>query len=642
MQSPESPDSPWTLKDAEETYGIAKWGRDLFRINDRGEVAVHWKQEDGTEVEVSVIEVLEAAHAEGIHAPLLIRFPDILHQRVRLLNTSFAKAIEDLEYDNCYRGVFPLKVNQQHQVVRDISRFGRPFNYGFEVGSKAELVAALAYSTNPEAYLICNGYKDRAFVRLSLLARAAGFQVLPILERPRELQMILEEADRLGIEPEIGIRVRLSTVSKGYWVESSGEQSLFGLNVAQVYQAVETLREAGRLDCLKLLHFHQGSQLPDIQAIRESVSEAVHVYTGLVEEGAPMGILNLGGGLAVDYDGSRSTEAYSRNYEIDEYCHAIVDIVKRVTDEADVPPPILMTESGRAIAAHYSLLALNILDVNTPERVEPPQLEIDDNWDENVIALNELVGKLDEGEKLLPVYHEATFYREEVRNLFARGALSLRERAAADQIFWHVVTRIRDKALLLDSVPPELEEIEEKMADIYYGNFSVFQSLPDNWAIEQQFPIMPLHRLGEAPTRHALIADLTCDCDGKLDCFVGEEGMRRLPVHEVDDEDYLLGVFMVGAYQETLSDMHNLFGDTHAISVGIEDGKPVLSRKVLADSISDVLRYVEYDPDRLIGRAESLMETRAEQGTISEEAARSFLESFRKAMDDYTYFDHKA
>ncbi len=633
----------WNLEQASWTYGIERWGKSLFRINDRGEVCVYWRDSDGIEHEASLMDVIEATRKEDIGAPLLIRFPAILHQRVQLLNESFANAIADLDYENVYRGVFPLKVNQQHQVIRDISEFGRPYHYGFEVGSKAELVAALAYSSDPESFLICNGYKDRSFLRLSLLARAAGYQVIPILERPRELKMILEEADKLGIEPEIGIRVRLSTVGKGYWVESSGEQSLFGLNISQVFDAVEFLQEVGRLDCLKLLHFHQGSQLPDIQAIRESVTEAVHVYTGLVNEGAPMGILNLGGGLAVDYDGSQSTEVYSRNYEISEYCHAIVDIVKRVTDEAGVPAPILMTESGRAIAAQYSLLALNILDVNTPELMDEPEIEIEDGWDENVSALQELISKLGENSNLLPVYHEATYHREEVRNLFALGQLTLRERAVADQLFWHLVTRIRYEVRKLASPPPELAAIEDKMADIYYGNFSVFQSLPDNWAIKQQFPIMPLHRLDEEPTRHAMIADLTCDCDGKLDCFFDDNAKGRLPIHPLrPDEDYYIGVFLVGAYQETLSDMHNLFGDTHAVSVDIVDGKPVLSRKVLADSIADVLGYVEYNPERLIERAESLASKRAAMGGISDTAARQFSESYRKAMADYTYFDHNA
>ena len=638
-----SPSYEWNLDEAARTYGVERWGKGLFRINDKGEVCVYWRDSESIEHEASLLDILVATRDEDIGAPLLIRFPTILQQRVELLNKSFATAIEDMNYGNVYRGVFPLKVNQQHQVIRDISEFGRSYHYGFEVGSKAELVAALAYSNDPDAFLICNGYKDRAFLRLSLLARGAGYRVIPILERPRELKTILEEADKLGIEPEIGIRVRLSTVGKGYWVESSGEQSLFGLNISQVFDAVEYLREVGRLDCLKLLHFHQGSQLPDIQAIRESVTEAVHVYIGLVKEGAPMGILNLGGGLAVDYDGSRSTEVYSRNYEISEYCHAIVDIVKRVTDEAEVPAPILMTESGRAIAAQYSLLALNILDVNTPELTEDPEIEIGDDWDENVSALQELISKLDENAGLLPVYHEATYHREEVRNLFALGQVTLRERAAADQLFWYVVTRIRYEVRKLENPPPELAAIEDKMADIYYGNFSVFQSLPDNWAIKQQFPVMPLHRLDEEPTRHGMIADLTCDCDGKLDCFFDDNAKGRLPIHSLrPDEDYYLGVFLVGAYQETLSDMHNLFGDTHAVSVDIVDGKPVLSRKVHADSISDVLGYVEYNTERLVERAEFLAKKRAASGDISDSAAEQFAESYRKAMDDYTYFDHNA
>ncbi|MDF1851275.1 MAG: biosynthetic arginine decarboxylase [Verrucomicrobiales bacterium] len=640
MKPPHSLSSNWSLKDANRVYGIDRWGKGLFRINEQGEVSVYWN-DDGTEVEASLVKVLELAHREGINPPVLLRFPQILSQRIRLLNESFQSAIEDLDYGNHYRGVFPVKVNQQHQVIRDIATFGRPYHYGFEVGSKAELVAALPYLNNSEAYLICNGYKDRAFIRLALQAAVAGHRIVPIIERPRELNLILEESEKLGVDPEFGIRVRLSTVGKGYWVESSGEQSLFGLNVAQVFETVEALRASGRLDCLKCLHFHQGSQLPDIQSIRESVSEAVHVYTGLIAEGAPMGILNLGGGLAVDYDGTRSSESHSRNYEIDEYCHAIVDIVKRVTDEAEVDPPILMTESGRAIAAHYSILALDVLDVNTPELPERPRVAIEEGWDENISALNDLIDSMEDGESLLPLYHEATFRREEIRSSFALGAVSLRERAVADQLFWHLVTRIRERSLLLESIPGELSEIEDKMADIYYGNFSVFQSLPDNWAIHQQFPVMPLHRHLEEPTRTAVVADLTCDCDGKLDLSLGNEKAKRLPVHKIrPDEEYLIGVFMVGAYQETLSDMHNLFGDTHAVSVDFVDGELALSRKVLADRIEDILRSVEYDPERLVERMETLIAERVVEGKISNPVAQQFVENYRRAMNDSTYFDH--
>lgn len=642
MLPPDTDDTEWSVKQSRRTYGIHRWGRDLFRINENGEVAVLWEESDGTRIEISLVDILDIAHEEGIHPPLLMRFPKILQQRIQLLNESFAEAIEDLEYENVYRGVYPVKVNQQHQVVRDVALFGRAWHHGFEVGSKAELVAALAYLDDPDAFLVCNGYKDRAFIRLTLLAHAAGHRVIPVMERPRELDLILEESEKLGVTPEIGIRVRLSTIGKGYWVESSGEQSLFGLSVAQVFQAVEQLRAAGRLDCLKLLHFHQGSQLPDIHSIRESVSEAAHVYIGLVAEGAPMEILNLGGGLAVDYDGSRSTETYSRNYEIEEYCHAIVDIVKRVTDDAAVDPPVLMTESGRAVAAHYSLLALNILDVSTPEQIEMPAIEIEPSWNENISALRDLIDTLSEGGALLPIYHEATFRRDSIRQAFTLGQVSLRERAAADEIFWHLVTRIRDETLFLESVPRELREIEDRMADIYYGNFSVFQSLPDNWAIHQQFPVMPLHRLSEKPVRHALVADLTCDCDGKIDCFLGKKKSKRLPVHEVRrDEDYYLGVFMVGAYQETLSDMHNLFGDTHAVSIDVVDGEIRLSRKVLADSIGQVLSHVEYAPSRLVERVEELARIREEDGLVPPEIARQFVDDYRRALDDYTYFDYK-
>ena len=354
-----------------------------------------------------------------------------------------------------------------------------------------------------------------------------------------------------------------------------------------------------------------------------------------------MGILNLGGGLAVDYDGSRTAETYSRNYEVDEYCHAIVDIVKRVTDEAEVAPPVLMTESGRAIAAHYSLLALNILDVNTPEHSSYPKIEIEEDWGENISALVELVDGLDEETPLLALYNEATFRKDAIHRAFALGQVSLRERAAADRFFWHLLTLIRQRIEKEHDVPEALREIEDRMADIYFGNFSVFQSLPDYWAIEQKFPVMPLHRLHEEPTRHALIADLTCDCDGKLDYFIGKKKSRRLQVHElVENQDYYFGVFLVGAYQETLSDMHNLFGDTHAISIDMVNDRIEMSRRVLADTVGEVLSFVEFDPVRLVDRVESLAKRRQQEGSVSEENASQFVSDYRRAIEGYTYFDH--
>jgi len=636
----EKPAEPaWTVDDASETYGINHWGAGYYSISRRGEVVVDLTDRaTGSPHAVSIPKILDELDARGIRPPLLLRFPRILERRIEELYHGFAKAISDLEYGGLYRGVFPIKVNQQQQVAEEVAAYGRRFHYGFEVGSKPELIAALAYLKDSDALLVCNGYKDEEFIDLALYGQLLGLRVVMVLEMPHELGIIEERSAALGVEPVIGVRVKLSAEGAGQWAKSGGEKSPFGLNLAQLVETVERLRERGRLGWLQMLHCHQGSQIPDLTIIRRAIEETARIYVGLVKEGAPMGLLNLGGGLAVDYDGSRSTRSSSANYSIDEYCHSLVDAEKWVLDESGVEHPTLVTESGRAMVAHYSMLALEILDVNRFENRD--ELSVNEGDNETLVALAEVARGIN-ADNLLESFGKANRHREELHENFLTGDISLRERAVCEQCYWRAMTDIATETRKLRYVPEELRDLSGLLADQYYGNFSIFQSLADSWAIDCAFPVMPLHRLAERPTRQGVIHDVTCDCDGMIKKYVsGSEVTETLPIHETkENESYFLGIFLVGAYQETLSDLHNLFGDTHAVSVDVENGRVRFSREVEGDSVSDVLEYVEHDPKKLVDQFRELAETAITDGRVTAVQRRKALEAYRNGMAGYTYFE---
>lgn len=630
----------WTTEDSAVTYGVNHWGAGYFSVSEKGEVAVSVAEADGEESqEVSIPALINELGDRGIHLPLLLRFPQILENRIDELNRSFATAIKDLEYTGEYRGVFPIKVNQQQQVVEEVAEYGKRYHYGFEAGSKPELVAALAYLKDTEALLICNGYKDEEFVKLALYGQMMGLRVVLVLEMPHELETIEKCAAELGVEPMIGVRVKLSAEGAGKWSKSGGERSPFGLNLAQLVQTVEKLRERGRLPWLRMLHCHQGSQIPDLTIIRRAIEETARIYAGLVKEGAPMGLLNMGGGLAVDYDGSRSTRATSANYTIGEYAHALVDAVKWVVDESGVDHPTLVTESGRAVVAHYSMLAMQTLDVTRFENREV--ISLGDDAPEALRALAEVADHV-AVDNLLESFGKATRYREELHEMFLGGNVSLRERAACEQCYWRAMTKMAEECRELHYIPDELGDVASLLADQYYVNFSIFQSLADSWAIEQAFPIMPLHRLDEKPERAGVIHDVTCDCDGMIERYVAEgEVSESLPIHEPrPGEPYWIGIFLVGAYQETLSDLHNLFGDTHAVSVTLKKGKARFSREVEGDSVSDVLAYVEHEPKKLIEQFRVLVEMAIEDGRVTPAQRKKALEIYREGMGGYTYYEN--
>jgi len=593
----------------------------------------------GDGIGVSLRKIADGLIDRGLNMPVLLRFRDILDSRIKQLHESFNRAIKEFNYQGAYRGVYPIKVNQQQQVLKEIAEFGARYHHGFEAGSKAELIAAVSYMKDRKACLICNGYKDAEFVDLGLLARKMGIQVIFVVESPSELELIIERSKMLNIPPILGVRLKLFTQVSGHWNHSGGERSVFGLSSSQVCDLVDRLRETGLLDSLKLLHFHVGSQIPNIRDIREAVVEACRVYTGLVKDGAPMGMLDLGGGLAVDYDGSHADTITSRNYSLDEYCVALIENIVSVLDETGIPHPNIITESGRATVAYYSVLLFNILDQSRFEVPKIPQTP-EENVHELLLYLKEVADVLN-AKNAQECYHDALYYRDEIHQRFKHGHMTLRERALADELFRHIITRIAGILDQIEFVPEELKSLPAILADIYYGNFSLFQSLPDVWAINQLFPIMPIHRLDEKPTRNVVLTDITCDCDGRIDRFVGNYTTRdTLPLHELNDEEYYLGVFLVGAYQETLGDLHNLLGDTNVVTVEVNrDGRLHYTREIEGDSVADVLSYVEYDPKRIIRRIRRLAETAVQEGRIEAKDRRLIMDAYEDGLRGYTYFE---
>ncbi|OQC33373.1 MAG: Biosynthetic arginine decarboxylase [Verrucomicrobia bacterium ADurb.Bin070] len=629
----------WNSVKSAELYGVGAWGQGHFMVTDDGFAAVNLKNATGT-VRVNLSDIVHGLHDRGMSLPLLLRFSDLLGNRIRLINESFKKAIADYAYQNVYRGVFPIKVNQQQQAVHDVVTFGAPYHHGLEAGSKAELIAALAYMRDPEAFLICNGYKDAEFIDLALSSLKMGLQTILVLETTDELNLILERSAALGIRPRMGIRVKLSSRVGGKWSESGGERSVFGLTPSQVIDVVDSLRDAQMLDCLELLHYHLGSQVPNIREIRDAVKEASRFYVGLVKEGARMGIFDIGGGLAIDYDGSHTNFASSANYDISEYCADVIEGIMTACNEAEIPHPAVISESGRALIGYYSVLVINVLDAaiyeekGCPENIPEPRPEALENM--MYVARTLSLKNLQES------FNDALYYREEIQKAFKHGDITLRQHAAADCLFWHILTRIRELLPGLKIVPKDLLGLDALLADVYYCNFSVFQSLPDAWAIDQLFPIMPIHRLTEKPTRMACLSDITCDCDGRIDKFIDQHDVKSvLPVHALrKGEPYMLAAFLVGAYQETLGDLHNLFGDTNVVSVQVdEDGEIEYVQELQGDSVGDVLSYVEYRPERLMEQFRALAEDAVKAKRITPAERREILAAYDNGLRGYTYFE---
>jgi len=630
----------WSVEDSVDLYGIHNWGAGYFDINKKGEVSISPLGPDGGP-SVSILEIINEIKDRGYDMPVLLRIENVLNAQISLINQTFNTAIQELGYKGSYRGVFPIKVNQQQQVVEKIAQYGFPYHHGLEVGSKAELIAAISQIKSKKSCLICNGYKDEEFIDLGLHAMRMGHNCFFVLEMPGELDTIIRRAKLLDVTPQIGVRVKLSTkATSGHWSESGGARSSFGLTSSQIVDVIDTLKDCDMLNCLKLMHYHLGSQIPNIRDIRAAVTEASRIYAGLVQEGASMGYLDLGGGLAVDYDGSHTNYVSSRNYSLNEYCTDVIESVMTILDEVSIAHPNIITESGRATVAYSSVLLFNILDVSLIEVGNLPD-ELDENTPEPVLNLRETLQAINI-RSLQECYNDALHYYDEIHQLFITGRVTLRQRTVAERYFWAIIRTIATEKSKLKNVPKDLQEIDSTLADIYYCNFSVFQSLPDAWAIDQVFPIMPIHRLNEFPERQGILSDITCDSDGRIDHFIDPQGMKpTLDLHPLKNgEEYYLGVFLVGAYQETLGDLHNLYGDTNVLSVHIEeDGSYEFVREISGDSVSDILAYVEYDPRKILEDIRNTAESAVRSKKISPSERYKLMQAFENGMRGYTYFE---
>ena len=625
----------WTCEKAAELYGIHRWGNDYFDLNQDGNVTAKTLN-----TQIPLLDIIEGMAERDLQMPVLLRIENILNAQLFRLNQAFRKAIDVVGYQNHYRGVYPIKVNQQAQVVEEIADFGARYQHGFEVGSKPEMIAVLATLKETGSLIVCNGYKDAEFIELGLSAIKLGFNCFFIVETPAELPIIIEQSRALGVEPRIGLRAKMTTQISGHWNATSGDRSVFGLSSTQLIEAVDLLKDENMLHCLQLLHCHLGSQIPNIHDIRSGVTEACRYYCDLVKEGAALTHIDLGGGLAVDYTGASSNDGQSRNYSLEEYCEDVVDTLKSALDGYGVEHPVIVTESGRATVAYSSVLLFNILDVTSFEPVQT--LSAPENEHPQLAQMREIFSYLTP-ERAQECYNDAHFHRQEVRELFKRGQLDLRTRSIAENLFLDILQRITRILDQLERVPADLEDLKVALSDIYYGNFSLFQSLPDIWAIDQLFPIMPIHRLNEEPTRQAVLADITCDCDGKIDRFIDlyDEAAPTLLLHPLKKgEEYYLGVFLVGAYQETLGDLHNLFGDTNVVSVRLNnDGSFDFVKEILGDSIADVLSYVEYQPKEMQRQFRNTAEQAVKEGRISARERQQMINTFHASMQGYTYYE---
>jgi len=633
----------WSTKTADERYGVSRWGAGYYTVLENGEIGVCPPANSDENISTSLFDIVKRLQERNIAPPFLLRFNNILDRQVSRLNRAFGKAIESQGYNNRYQGVFPIKVNQQRHVIEKLLEVGTPWQYGLEVGSKPELIVALASLSQhepTERLIVCSGYKDAEFIDLCLTATQLGIRCFIVIETPQELTLILERSEKMGVDPLLGVRSKISTKMSGHWNETSGDRSVFGLTAAQTVRCVDQLKAVDKLSCLQLLHFHLGSQIPDIRDIRTGISEALQVYVSLVQEGAAMGHLDMGGGMAVDYSGLRSSTEHSMNYGLDEYAADVVEAVRATLDEHEVPHPVLISETGRATVAYSSVLVFDILDTMEFSSVDLPKRHQDDEH-EMISNLWHTLENIDV-QRLQEMVNDAAYYREELLKQFTQSQVSLRLRADGDQLFYAVLAEAEKIMNSMPYVPEDLKKYRALLADVYYGNFSLFQSLPDSWAIDQLFPVMPIHRLDEEPKRRAVISDITCDCDGKIDQFIDHYDISGdLAVHDVKpDEDYFIGAFLVGGYQETLGSLHNLFGDTNMVSVDIRgDGSFKLNQELDGDSIADVLSYTEYDPRQLLEQFRSFVESRIDSGHIAANQRRKIIRNFQESMNGYTYYE---
>jgi arginine decarboxylase len=622
----------WTIQDARDLYNIEGWGIGYFDVNEKGHVTVHPTKEPDRGLDL--YEIATDLQAQGVGLPMLLRFPDILRTRIEMLVDRFKTAMQEYEYTGGYTLVYPIKVNQQRRVLEELVAAGDEHGVGLEVGSKPELQAVLALTERTNHLIICNGYKDEEYLYLALMGQKLGHEVIIVIEKTSEVDLLLKLADEMDVQPVAGVRIKLSSTGAGRWSDTAGEKSKFGLSASQLMRVVEKLKAAGRTDILKMVHFHLGSQIPEVRHIKQAMTEVARYYVELRKQGVDITHCDVGGGLGVDYDGTRSPSQASVNYSIQEYANDIVYALAEAARENDLPMPHIISESGRALTAHHALLLVNVIDLET--QIVEDRDEIPEEMHTVVHDLAETLHGMDE-RSLREVYHDATYWKDHTRSLYAAGALSLPERALAERLYLAIMTR---GAELARANPEEWEdllpEMEAILTDRYFCNFSLFQSLPDSWAIDQLFPIMPIHRLAEKPDRRGTLQDVTCDSDGKIDNFVGERG-SALDLHQFDhSRPYILGIFLTGAYQEILGDLHNLFGDTNAVHIKLtEDGSYEVADLVHGDTVTSVLAYVRFDADALIANFRKKV-SRAE---LPRAEANAFIADYIAGLAGYTYLE---
>lgn len=630
----------WSVADATELYEVERWGKGYFAINGNGELCVR-PGKDPEAKSISLKQLVDMLQMRDIGLPVLLRFSGILKHRLDEIHSAFDTAIRDHNYQGKYCCVYPIKVNQQRQVVEEILEYGRPYGFGLEAGSKPELLAVIGLAKN-ETPIVCNGFKDAEYIKTAALAHKIGRRIIPVVERFRELDLIIECAKQLDIRPSIGMRVKLAAKGSGRWQSSGGFRSKFGLTVSELLHAVDRLAEHDMLDCFNLLHFHLGSQITNIRHIKTAIIEAARIYTELAQRGAGLQYLDVGGGLGVDYDGSQTNFESSANYTLQEYANDVVYHVQSVCDDAKVPHPTIYSESGRAVVAYHSALLFDVLGASS-QNDSPEDSKIPTVSSESEQPLIDLAATYDNitMRNLLESYHDAQQAFDMAIQLFAGGYLPLNQRRDAEKLFWAICHRLHRLAQSLDFVPEELEALDSMLSETYFCNFSLFQSIPDSWAIKQLFPVMPIHRLDVRPTQPAVLGDITCDSDGKLDQFIDRRDVKRsLPLHRYDGEQYVLGVFLVGAYQEILGDMHNLFGDTNAVHVQIDDdGQIVLDTVVAGDTVREVLNYVEFDANTLFCSLRADVEAAVRQGRIQDVQAGQLLRFYEQSLRGYTYLE---
>ncbi len=629
----------WTVEDSNKLYSVEDWGAGYFHINQKGNISVTPTDDPSKAIDLKT--VIDDVRARGIEIPTLIRFQDILRSRVKEINESFRQAIREFNYQGQYTGVFPIKVNQLREAVEEILDAGVPYNYGIECGSKPELYVALALVEDKDRLIIANGYKDAQFIRMALLGKQLRKNVIIVVEKLSELKQILQISQELGVEPTIGIRAKLSAKGGGKWEASSGDQSKFGLSTTEFVEAIEILKENNLTHTFKLLHFHIGSQVPDIRAIKNAVKEGARIYASAHKMGITIQYIDVGGGLGVDYDGSRTTFRSSMNYTMQEYANDIVYTILEVCNSEEIPHPNIVSESGRAIVAHHSVLVMEIFG-NIEKKPSARTVDVtpdDPDIIQEMIDLRHQLHK--KNTNYLEVYHDAAQRREEAHSLFSLGYLSLIEKAKVENLYWETLNMIREITKNMENVPEELQELEPKLADQYLCNFSIFQSLLDHWAIDHLFPIAPIHRLNEEPSKRAVLVDITCDSDGKITKFIDMKDVKdKLELHPLNDQPYYVGIFLLGAYQDIMGDMHNLFGRVNEVHVFMDDEEPdnyYIEEVIPGSNVGQVLSLVQYNEVEIIKLIKKSVDQRIKEGVIKPSEGVKLLDTYENGLKDYTY-----